>query len=115
MTVFHRFVLAVMAAASFAAAGPASAEVLQARSECINGFWHVRTYDISNGVEVLVKDEITPQRCGASAAMPNGEMHSGSSEGYHFQPSFELRPTIGYQFFHPQPQRESRMPLRYGF
>jgi len=66
MTGFHRFILATAAAASLAAGSAASAEVLQARSECIDGFWHVRTYDISNGVEVLVKDEPTEQRCGSS-------------------------------------------------
>jgi hypothetical protein len=115
MTGLHRFVLATVAAASLAAGGAASAEVLQARSECVDGFWHVRTYDISNGVDVLVKDEKTEQPCGASAAMTTGEMRAWSSEGYRFQPKYDLRPTLGYQYPHPQPQRESRIPLRYSF
>ena len=73
MSGFHRFVraaaLTAVAASSLMAAGAASAEVLQARSECIAGFWHVRTYDISNGNEVLVKDEKTAQPCGSPNAV----------------------------------------------
>jgi hypothetical protein len=113
MTGFHRFVLA---ATSLAAASAASADVLQARSECgADGFWHVRTYDISNGGEVLVRDEKTEQPCGASAAMSSSQMRARSSEGYRFEPKYELRPTLNYQYSRPQPQRESRIPLRYSF
>jgi hypothetical protein len=115
MTGFHSFVLATVAGACLATAGSASADVLQARSECVDGFWHVRTYDISNGVEVLVKDEKTEQPCGAAAAMHGGEMRGWSGGDYRFEPKLELRPTMGYQFSRPQPQRESRMPLRYSF
>jgi hypothetical protein len=115
MTGFHRFVLATVSVASLAAAGAASAEVLQARSECVDGFWHVRTYDISDGREVLVKDEKTEQPCGASAAATTSEMRVWSSEGYRFQPKYELRPTLGYQYSRPQPQREMRISPRYSF
>ena len=114
MTNFHHFILTSLAAASVAAGTAASAEVLQARSECIGGYWHVRTYDITDGVEKLVQDDKTDQPCGAMATSVS-EMRAWSGERYRFEPKYEMRPMLGYQYSHPEPQREMRMPLRYSF
>jgi hypothetical protein len=117
MTAFQRFarraVLAAVTTATLAAAGAASADVLIAKSECIDGFWHVRTYDITNpGKEVLVEDKKTEQRCEVTpTAMPRPQINGG----YHLEPTYQLRPTLRYQFEEPQPQRPMRIPLRYAF
>ncbi len=44
----------------------ASAGVLMSRSECIGGFWHVMTYDVTDPDQwTLVSDQPTAQVCGA--------------------------------------------------
>ena len=46
----------------------ASAQALLARSECINGFWHVMTSDITDPDHWIVpSDEKTEQPCGGTA------------------------------------------------
>ena len=55
-------------AALVAAPTVASAQVLFAQSECINGFWHVRSYDITDPDHwILMSDEPTSQPCGGQA------------------------------------------------
>ena len=60
---------AVLGAAAIAVMPTAaSADVLMARSECIGGFWHVVSYDVTDPDHwVVVSDEATAQVCGTQA------------------------------------------------
>ena len=56
----------------------ASADALMARSECIGGFWHVITYDVTNpNAWVVTADEPTSQPCGGQALALNFFDHLG--------------------------------------
>jgi hypothetical protein len=58
---------ALGAAAVSMAPAPASAGVMFTKSECIAGFWHVMTYDITDpDHRILVEDLPTDQPCGPS-------------------------------------------------
>jgi hypothetical protein len=127
MTAFNRFarraVMAAVAAAALAAAGSASAEVLMSRSECIGGFWHVVTYDISDPDHwVRVGAPIpTSQPCGDAVApaverrveRPVDRPFTGGD--YQLRPTYELRPTLRYSLEKPEPAKPARIPLRYAF
>ena len=111
----RRAVLAAVAASALAAAGAASAEVQMARSECIDGFWHVRTYDITNPNNwVLIEDQATSQPCGearrAEPARPELNIH------YRIEPKYEFRPTLRYSFEEPKaPKSRPHIGLKYKF
>jgi hypothetical protein len=112
MTAFNqiarRAVLAAVAVAALAAAGSASAEVLMARSECIDGYWHVMTYDISDPDHwVLTEDRPTPQPCGPARPSLNVD--------FHIHPTFELRPMLRYHIEESEPRKEMHIPMRYKF
>jgi hypothetical protein len=127
MSAFRRFIqaaaVAVVAVSALCAAGAASAEVQMARSECIKGFWHVRTYDITNPEKwVLIEDKATEQPCNVpQLPVPGAEAMTTPSLNatYHFEPKWDLRPQLRYQWEERQreQERQQRFHLspRYAF
>jgi hypothetical protein len=113
MRAFNRFtqgaVLAAVVASALAAAGSASAEVQMARSECIDGYWHVRTYDITNPDNwILIEDRMTGQPC--------GEPRERLSVNYRLEPRYEIRPQLRYHFEEREaPRQQQYVSMRYKF
>jgi len=124
MNAFNRFarraVMAAVAAAALAAAGATSAEPLLARNECIDGYYYVITYDISDPSHwVQVGDPLpTWQPCSQAAARaverPAERPADRPSIGgdYRLRPTYELRPELRYSFEKPEAPRPARVSLR---
>ena len=119
MSAFQRIartaVLAAVAVSTLAAAGAASAGVEMTRPECIKGFWHERTYDISNPDKwVLIEDKATDQPCSVPQPPVPGEESSTTPQlnaNYRLTPSWDLRSTLHYQVERPQPQPSTQLHI----
>jgi hypothetical protein len=115
MRAFNRLtqgaVLAAVAASALAAAGSASAEVQMARSECIDGYWHVRTYDITNPDNwILIEDRMTWQPCGEPRERLSVDVR------YRIEPRYEIRPQLRYHIEEREaPRQQHHVSMRYKF
>ncbi len=81
------------ATAVSAAAAPEQPVVQMSRSECVGGFWHVITYDITNPNQWrVIDDQPTDQACVAPAMVLGFAAHLGREfafgERFHDRPAF---------------------------